>query len=64
MSPDTVKQMIESALPGAEVKMDGQDCNFSVEVTSELFNGKSRLARHRMVNEIFKEQVLPSGLVR
>jgi acid stress-induced BolA-like protein IbaG/YrbA len=56
MSPDKIKQMIQQAIPGAQVEMSGADCNFSVTVTSAEFDGKSPLQRHRMVNEVFKTQ--------
>ncbi len=60
MSPETVEQMIRAVLPDARVKVSGEDCNFTVEVTSGAFAGKSPLQRHRMVNDIFKSQ-LASG---
>lgn len=56
MSPEKIQQMIHDALPGSQVKMAGADCNFSVEVTSAAFVGKSPLQRHRMVNDVFKAQ--------
>ncbi len=60
MSPETVEQMIKAALPDAKVRVSGEECNFTVEVESAAFEGKSPIQRHRMVNEIFKEQ-LASG---
>ena len=56
MSPEKIQQMIHSALPGCQVNMSGAECNFSVVVSCPQFAGKSPLQRHRMVNEIFKDQ--------
>lgn len=56
MSPEKIQQMIEQAIPNSRVEMNGADCNFSVEVTSDAFIGLSPIARHRMVNDIFKTE--------
>ncbi|VAW46574.1 hypothetical protein MNBD_GAMMA03-683 [hydrothermal vent metagenome] len=56
MSPDTIKQMIEVAIPDSQVETNGEECNFSVIVTSKSFEGKSPIQRHRMVNDVFKAQ--------
>ncbi|VAW49964.1 hypothetical protein MNBD_GAMMA04-2180 [hydrothermal vent metagenome] len=56
MSPDTIKQMIESTIPDSQVETNGEECNFSVIVTSKSFEGKSPIQRHRMVNDVFKTQ--------
>ncbi|WP_373019398.1 BolA family protein [Thiomicrorhabdus sp.] len=56
MSPDKIKELIQSAIPGSQVETSGADCNFSIIVTSSEFEGKSPIQRHRMVNDIFKTQ--------
>ncbi len=56
MSPDTIKQMIEAAIPESRVETNGEECNFSIIVTSKSFEGKSPIQRHRMVNDVFKTQ--------
>ena len=56
MSPDTIKQKIEAAIPDSQVETHGEECNFSVIVTSKSFEGKSPIQRHRMVNDVFKAQ--------
>lgn len=56
MSPETIIKMIQEAIPNSEVTTTGADCNFSVEVVSDAFAGMSPIARHRMVNNIFKTQ--------
>ena len=56
MSPEKIKQMIQDAIPGSQVEMSGEDCNFAVTVTSSAFEGMSPLKKHRMVNDVFKVQ--------
>ncbi len=56
MSPDTIKEMIEAAIPDCQVETSGEECNFSVTVISQQFEGKSPIQRHRMVNDVFKAQ--------
>jgi len=50
MDSDTIAQMIRDGLPGAEVTVSGDDgVHFEAVVRSASFEGKSTLARHRMV---------------
>lgn len=50
MNADTIKQMIEKGLPGAQVEVLGEDgAHFEAVIVSEAFAGKAPLARHRMV---------------
>ncbi len=56
MSPEDIQQKIKQDISDAVVTMTGSDCNFSVEVVSAEFAGKSVIQRHRMVNDIFKAE--------
>ncbi|HBQ44742.1 MAG TPA: BolA family transcriptional regulator [Thiomicrospira sp.] len=56
MSPDIIRDRIQTSIPGAQVVMSGEDCNFSIQVISQSFEGKSPLQRHRMVNDLFKTE--------
>jgi acid stress-induced BolA-like protein IbaG/YrbA len=50
MTPETIKQLIESGLPGAEARVAGDDgTHFEAIVISADFAGKNMLAQHRMV---------------
>jgi acid stress-induced BolA-like protein IbaG/YrbA len=52
MNADTIKTMIEAALPGAEARVSGADgVHFEATVVCTEFTGKSMLAQHRMVYE-------------
>ncbi len=50
MTPEAIKQMIESHLPDARVEVYGDDgTHFQALVVAEAFEGKPVLSRHRMV---------------
>jgi acid stress-induced BolA-like protein IbaG/YrbA len=50
MNPQTIRQLIEQGLPGAQVLVEGDDgVHFEALVVAEAFRGKLPLARHRMV---------------
>ena len=52
MDPEEIRRRIQEALPDAQVELEdltgGRD-HWKAEVTSALFEGKSSIARHRMV---------------
>jgi acid stress-induced BolA-like protein IbaG/YrbA len=51
MNADSIRQMIESGLPGARAQVQGDDgVHFEATVVCAAFAGKLPLARHRMVN--------------
>jgi len=50
MTPDIIQNLIESGLPGARARVQGDDgVHFEATVVCEAFRGKPPLARHRMV---------------
>ena len=50
MNADTIRQMIETGLPGARAEVQGDDgVHFEATVVCAAFAGKLPLARHRMV---------------
>ena len=50
MNADTIRQLIESGLPGARVDVRGDDgVHFEATVVCAAFAGKLPLVRHRMV---------------
>jgi len=51
-----LKQMIEAALPGAEVEVldEGGGDHLRANVTADQFSGKSRINQHRMVKAAVK----------
>jgi acid stress-induced BolA-like protein IbaG/YrbA len=50
MDADTIRQLIEAGLPGAQAQVQGEDgVHFEAVVVCADFRGKLPLARHRMV---------------
>jgi acid stress-induced BolA-like protein IbaG/YrbA len=50
MDTHSIQTMIEQGLPGAQVRVSGEDgVHFEARVVSAEFAGKLPLARHRMV---------------
>ena len=50
MNADSIRQMIETGLPGARAEVQGEDgVHFEATVVCAAFAGKLPLARHRMV---------------
>jgi len=50
MENDEVQRLIEAGLPGCKALVQGDGRHFEVIVTGEVFEGKSLLARQRLVN--------------
>ncbi len=50
MNAETIRQLIETGLPGARATVQGEDgVHFEATVVCAAFAGKLPLARHRMV---------------
>jgi stress-induced morphogen len=59
-SPEELKQRIESALPGSEVTVEdltGGGDHFRAEVISDRFAGLSRIDQHKLVYEVFGDEM-------
>ena len=58
MNAETLQQLIEQGLPGAQVRVSGDDgVHFEATVVSEAFRGKLPLARHRLVYATLGERM-------
>jgi len=61
LDAETIRNLIETGLPGARARVQGDDgVHFEATVVCEAFAGKPLLARHRMVNATVKAH-LDSG---
>lgn len=49
MSPEDVKRLIETGIPGSEALISGEGCNLAATVISDSFEGKTMLAEQKMV---------------
>lgn len=57
---DQIKQRIEAAIPGAEAHVEdytGTGDHFRASVSAPQFEGRSRIEQHRLVYEIFGEEI-------
>lgn len=58
MNADLIRSLIEQGMPGAVVRVAGEDgVHFEAEVVSEAFRGKLPLARHRLVYATLGERM-------
>lgn len=58
MDAQTIRHLIEQGLPGASVRVQGEDgVHFEAVVVSEAFRGKLPLARHRLVYATLGERM-------
>ncbi|MBA2420887.1 MAG: BolA family transcriptional regulator [Thermoleophilaceae bacterium] len=59
-SPSELKERIETALPGSTAQVDdltGGGDHFRAEVVSDRFAGLSRIEQHRLVYDVFGDDV-------
>lgn len=57
---EEIKSRIEESLPGAEAQVEdtvGDGRHFRAVVTADQFAGHSRIDQHRMINEIFGDEL-------
>ena len=56
----SIKARIEAGIPGAQAEVDdwtGGGDHFRAVVTADAFSGLSRVQQHRMVYDIFGEEI-------
>ena len=56
-TPEELQHRIESAIPGANATVTGDGHHFNAVVTAEAFEGLSRIAQHRLVYDVFGQEV-------
>jgi BolA protein len=62
MNPEDIVQRIQSEYPDAIVETDGADCNFSVTIISQAFDGLNRIQRQRPIMALFKDDISSGAL--
>ncbi|MGV8959653.1 MAG: BolA family protein [Stenotrophomonas sp.] len=63
MDAETIRNLIETGLPGARAQVQGDDgVHFEATVICAAFAGKPPLARHRMVNATVKAQLVSGAI--
>jgi len=53
VDPDELKQRIEAGIPGARASVSGDGHHFEAVVEAAAFDGLSRIARHKLVYDVF-----------
>ena len=59
-TPDDLKARIEAAIPGARadvVDLTGTGDHFRADVVSPTFAGKTRIAQHKLVYDVFGAEI-------
>ncbi len=49
MQADAVKALLEEKIPGSEVLVEGEGCDFRITIISDEFQGKMPVKRQQMV---------------
>jgi len=62
MNPQDIVDRIQAEYPDAVVETDGADCNFSVTVVSQAFEGQNPLQRQRPIMALFKDDISSGAL--
>lgn len=52
-TPEELKQRIEAGIPGAVAEVTGDGHHFNAVVSAAAFNGLTRIAQHRLVQDVF-----------
>ena len=56
-TPEELKQRIEAGIPGARAEVTGDGHHFNAVVSASAFEGLSRIAQHRLVYDVFGQEV-------
>ena len=62
MNPENIKLLIQSHLPEAFVQVEGDGAHFTANVVSDLFIGKSRIQKQKMVYQAVNTELLDGSL--
>lgn len=57
---EIITDLIASAIEGAEISLDGEDCTFTVWIISQSFEGQKTIDRQKAVLALL-DQMLRSG---
>ncbi len=56
-TPEELQTRIEAGIPGATASVTGDGHHFSAVITASAFAGLSRIAQHRLVYDVFGEEL-------
>ena len=56
-TPEELKERIEAGIPGAVASVTGDGHHFNAVVSAPVFQGIPRLAQHRLVYDVFGDEL-------
>jgi stress-induced morphogen len=56
-TPEELKTRIEAGIPGSTATVTGDGHHFNAVVTAPAFQGLSRIAQHRLVYDVFGDEL-------
>ncbi len=62
LTPQEVKEMINAVLPCEHIEVEGDGHHFFAHIVSSQFEGKARLARHRLVKDGLADKIASNEL--
>ncbi|QEY25244.1 BolA family protein [Neisseria zalophi] len=62
LTPEQVKDMIEAVTPCEYVEVEGDGHHFFAQIVSSGFEGKARLARHRLIKDGLADKLASNEL--
>ncbi|AUZ06140.1 MULTISPECIES: BolA family protein [Vitreoscilla] len=62
LTPEQVKQMIGNVLPCEHIEVEGDGHHFYAHIVSSQFEGKARLARHRLIKDGLADKIASNEL--
>lgn len=62
MEPQAVKQLLESALAGCTVDVEGDGRHFNIRVVGEVFVGKRPVQRQQLVYGVLNEKIAEGAI--
>jgi acid stress-induced BolA-like protein IbaG/YrbA len=57
VSPEELKQRIETGIPGTSAEVSGDWAHFEALVAGPAFTGLSRIAQHKLVYDVFGAEI-------
>lgn len=62
LTPEQVKAMIGNVLPCEHIEVEGDGHHFYAQIVSSQFEGKARLARHRLIKDGLADKIASNEL--
>lgn len=62
MNEQIIQKIKDNIDAKAQVLVEGEDCSFQITVISEVFEGHTTIKKHRMINDLFKADILSGAL--